>query len=79
MSQATTPDSPKSEAHVPASSQPAKPQDGHDHSSAVYYTPQQEARVVRKLDLNLMTLFFFLCECNRVPALSLPRRRNPGS
>ena len=55
---------------MPASSQPAKSQDGRDHSSAVYYTPQQEVRVVRKLDLNLMTLFFFLCECNSVPALS---------
>ncbi|KAI7780289.1 hypothetical protein LA080_016136 [Diaporthe eres] len=60
MSQITTPDSPKSEKYTPASSQPIESQDGHDQSNAVYYTPQQEARVVRKLDLNLMTLFFFL-------------------
>jgi hypothetical protein len=29
------------------------------------YTRAQEARVVRKLDLNLMTLFFVLCKWPR--------------
>ncbi|KAK2597667.1 hypothetical protein N8I77_012438 [Diaporthe amygdali] len=56
----TNPVSPKSEAHTHASSQAAESQNDHDHSTAVSYTPGQEARVVRKLDLNLMTLFFFL-------------------
>lgn len=79
MSQITTPDSPKSEKCTPASSQPIESQDGHDQSNAVYYTPQQEARVVRKLDLNLMTLFFFLCECNAMSALSCPHRSSPGA
>jgi hypothetical protein len=87
MTSATTPDSPKSEAyyapdplaHAPRPSD-AESRDGHAHGSAVCYTPQQEARVVRKLDLNLMTLFFVLCECNTAPALSPdPRRRNPRS
>lgn len=70
MAQATTPDSPKSETHVPGSTQSVESQDDRNHSSLVYYTPRQEARVVRKLDLNLMTLVFFLCESsNRVLAL----------
>lgn len=36
---------------------PSQPNDNHawDHTA-------QEARVVRKLDLNLMTLFFVLCK-----------------
>lgn len=79
MSQITTPDSPKSEAHTPAPSQPFGSQDGKDQSNAVYYTLQQEMRVVRKLDLNLMTLFFFLCERTLIPALSCPHRSNSGS
>lgn len=62
MPQITNPVSPKSEAHTHASSQAAESQHDHDHSTAVSYTPGQEARVVRKLDLNLMTLFFFLCK-----------------
>ncbi|KAK6955560.1 hypothetical protein Daesc_003200 [Daldinia eschscholtzii] len=36
-------------------------QDGlHQGANLTNYTPEQEARVVRKLDLNLMTLFFVL-------------------
>ncbi|KUI56366.1 hypothetical protein VP1G_03750 [Cytospora mali] len=52
------PDSPKLEANVSATS----PQDGPqpDDSLASDHTTRQEARVVRKLDMNLMTLFFFL-------------------
>lgn len=79
MSQITTPDSPKSETFTPASSRPIEPQDGHDQSHAVYYTPEQEARVVRKLDLNLMTLFFFLCGYNGMSALPLPHHKTPGA
>lgn len=79
MSQITTPDSPKSEAHTPAPSQPFEPQNGNDQSGAVYYTPHQEARVVRKLDINLMTLFFFLCEYNTVPAFTGPTPAPPAT
>ncbi|KAI1775691.1 MFS general substrate transporter [Hypoxylon cercidicola] len=43
------------EADEAATSQPADSQDG-----LTQYTPQQEARVVRKMDWNLMTLFFVL-------------------
>lgn len=79
MSQITTPDSPKSGAHTPTPSQPFGSQDGKDQSNVVCYTPQQEMRVVRKLDLNLMTLFFFLCERTMTPALSCTHRSNPVS
>lgn len=72
MWQIMTEDSPKSETHTPASLKHVESQDGHDHSNAVCYTPHQEERVVRKLDLNLMTLFFVLCECEGTPALSWP-------
>jgi hypothetical protein len=54
----------KAEADESALSQPATP----DHETApdgpvASYSREQEARVVRKLDWNLMTLFFVLCEC----------------
>lgn len=58
-----------------ALSQPATPDHDHDHNHhrdhdagaaqagpTANYTPAEEARVVRKLDWNLMTLFFALCE-----------------
>lgn len=54
------------ETDTPSTSQPDESQDGHGHDNpggAVDTgTPEEEARVVRKLDLHLMTLFFFLCE-----------------
>lgn len=49
---------PETEADESASSHPATPQDG----AVANYTPKQEARVVSKVDCNLMTLFFVLCE-----------------
>lgn len=43
------------------------------------HTAQEEARVVRKLDLNLMTLFFVLCEYTHARAfLSALPRETPG-
>ncbi|KAI2634219.1 MFS general substrate transporter [Hypomontagnella submonticulosa] len=54
MSQEKT--TPKLEADEAAITQPVSPQDGR----SVNYTREQEARVVKKLDWNLMTLFFVL-------------------
>lgn len=51
------------EANETAVSQPADSQDGIPQDvNLADYTPEQEARVVRKLDWNLMSLFFVLCE-----------------
>lgn len=47
----------KFEMGAPAASQPDESHDGPAVGSS-----QEEGRVVHKLDLNLMTLFFFLCE-----------------
>ncbi|KAF3070851.1 High-affinity nicotinic acid transporter [Daldinia childiae] len=49
------------EANETAVSQPADSQDGISHdANLANYTIEQEARVVRKLDWNLMSLFFVL-------------------
>jgi hypothetical protein len=61
------------DADESAPSQPTTPGLEHplEHDAAAAraghgasYTPAQEAQVVRKLDWNLMTLFFVLCECS---------------
>ena len=37
---------------------------GYQEGGYAKYSREQEARVVRKLDWNLMSLFFVLCELN---------------
>lgn len=69
--------SPTLEPDTPATSQPDESQDGHSHGNTAVHTAREEARVVRKLDLNLMTLFFFLCEYTNTSRFTLaPNKRS---
>jgi len=47
-----------------ADDKPAAKLEGSQDGAPAKHTPEQEARVVSKLDWNLMSLFFVLCKSN---------------
>jgi hypothetical protein len=52
---------------------------GSQDGAPAKHTPEQEARVVSKLDWNLMSLFFVLCKSNARSGSRLHRPTSPSA